>query len=58
MEKAEKERKEKLSFLRVPTQREIENYEKTAKTFKMLKNTITALFQDKNRLEKEEKEIK
>ena len=32
--------------------------QKKAKKFKMLKNTITPLFQDKNRLEKEEKEIK
>ena len=58
MEKAEKERKKKLSFPPVPTRRETENFKKKAKKFKKLKNTITASFQVKNRLEKEGKEIK
>ena len=41
LEKAEKERKEKLPFRFVPTRRVIENYKKK------LKNTITASFQAK-----------
>ena len=55
MEKAEKERKKKLSFRSVPTRREFENSKKIAKK---LKNTIMASFQAKNWLEKEGKEIK
>ena len=58
MEKAEKERKKKLSFPSVPTRREIENFKKIAKKLKKLKNTIMASFQAKNRLQKEGKEIK
>ena len=58
MEKAEKERKKKLSFRSVPTRREIENLKKIAKKLKKLKNTIMASFQAKNRLQKEGKEIK
>ena len=58
MEKAEKERKKKLSFRSVPTRREIENFKKIAKKLKKLKNTIMASFQAKNRLQKEGKEIK
>ena len=37
MEKAEKERKKKLSFPSVPTQREIENSKKIAKKLKKVK---------------------
>ena len=44
MEKAEKERKQKLSFRFIPTRRTIENSKKIAKIFK---NTITASFQAK-----------
>ena len=55
MEKAEKERKKKLSFRSVPTRREFENSKKIEKK---LKNTIVASFQAKNRFEKEGKEIK
>ena len=44
LEKAEKERKLKLSFRFVPTQHEIENSKKIAKKFKKLKNTIMASF--------------
>ena len=48
MEKAEKERKEILSFRFVPTQRVIENSKKVAKKFKKkLKNTIMTSFQAK-----------
>ena len=47
MEKAEKERKSKLSFRFVPTRGEIENSKKIAKKFKKLKNTIMASFQAK-----------
>ena len=45
MEKAEKERKYKLSFYFVPSRREIENSKKIAKIFKNLKHTIMASFQ-------------
>ena len=54
----EREKKKKLSFHSVPTQREIENFKKIAKKLKKLKNTIMASFRVKNRLEKEGKEIK
>ena len=47
MEKAEKEKKYKLSFRSVPTQRVIGNSKKIAKKFKNLKNTIMASFQAK-----------
>ena len=47
MEKAEKERKYKLSFYFVPSRREIENSKKIAKIFKNLKHTIMASFQAK-----------
>ena len=47
MEKAEKERKEKLSFCFIPTRRVIGNSKKIANKFKKLKNTIMALFQAK-----------
>ena len=52
--------KKKLSFCSVPTLRVIENSKKIAKKLKKLnkKKTIMASFQDKNRLEKEMKEIK
>ena len=45
MEKAEKERKQKLSVRFVLTQTVIENSKKIAKTFKKLKNTFMASFQ-------------
>ena len=57
MEKAEKERKQELSFRFVPTRRTIENSKKIAKLFKKFKTTITASFQDKTvrkRLKKRE----
>ena len=47
MEKAEKEKEQKLSFRSVPTRRVIENSKKKAKKIKKLKNTIMASFQDK-----------
>ena len=45
MEKAETERKEKLSPRFIPSRRGRENSKKIAKKFKKLKNTITASFQ-------------
>ena len=45
MEKAEKERKQKLSIRVVLTRTEIENSKKIAKTFKKWKNTFMASFQ-------------
>ena len=47
MKKAEKERKQQLSFRSVPTRREKENKKKIAKKFNKLKNTIMASFQEK-----------
>ena len=47
LEKAEKEKKQNLSFRFVPTRPGIENSKKVAKKFKKLKNTITASFQAK-----------
>ena len=47
LEKAEKERKLKLSFRFVPSRRARENSKKIAKKYKKLKNTITASFQAK-----------
>ena len=41
MEKAEKERKQKLSFCFVPSRSVRKNFIKIAKIFKKLKNTIT-----------------
>ena len=58
MEKAEKERKQKLSFCFVPSRSVRENFIKIAKIFKKLKNTITASFQTQNRMEKAETERK
>ena len=49
LEKAEKERKLKLSFRFVLTLRVIENSKKIAKKFKKLKNSIMASFQSKIR---------
>ena len=46
-EKAEKERKYKLSFYFVPSRKEIENSKKIGKIFKNLKHTIMASFQAK-----------
>ena len=45
MEKAEKERKQKLSLRFVLTRTVIENSKKIAKEFKKLKNTFMASFQ-------------
>ena len=45
MEKAEKDRKQKLSFRFVPTRRVIENSKKIEKKFQKFKNTIVASFQ-------------
>ena len=45
MEKAEKERKQKLSLRFVLTRTVIENSKKIAKKFKKLKNTIMASLQ-------------
>ena len=47
MENAGKERIKKVSFRFVPTRREIENYKKIAKKFKIVKNAIMASFQAK-----------
>ena len=48
MEKAEEERKQKLSLRFVPSRRARENFKKKiAKKSKKLKNTITASFQAK-----------
>ena len=47
MEKAEKEKKYKLSFRSVPSQRVLENSKKIAKKFEELNNTIMASFQAK-----------
>ena len=47
MEKAKKERKQKLSFHFVSTRRVIENNKKIGKKFKQLKNTIMSSFQAK-----------
>ena len=47
MEKAEKDRKQKLSFRFVPTHRGIENSKKIEKKFRKLKNTIVASFKAK-----------
>ena len=58
LENAEKEKKQKLSVRSVSTQRVIENSKKIVIKLKKLKYTIMASFQAKNRLEKEEKEIK
>ena len=46
MEKAEKGRKQKLLIRVVLTRTVIENSKKIAKTFKKLKNTFMASFQD------------
>ena len=47
MEKAETERKEKLSLRFVPSRRGRENSKNIAKKFKKSKNTITASFKGK-----------
>ena len=47
MEKADKQRKQKLSFRSVPSRCEIENSKKIAKKFKGQKNTIMTLFKAK-----------
>ena len=47
MEKAEKKRKQELSFRFVLSRRVMENYKKIAKKFKKLKNSFMALFQAK-----------
>ena len=49
LEKAEKERKKKLSFRSVPTRPVIEHSKKIAKKLEKLKNTITASVQAKIR---------
>ena len=45
MEKAEKDKKQKLWFRLVPTRRVIENSKKIEKKFRKFKNTIVASFQ-------------
>ena len=47
LEKANEERKKKLSFRFVPTQNVIENSKKIAKKFNKLKDTVMASFQAK-----------
>ena len=47
MKKAEKERKQQLSFHSIPTRRKQENKKKIAKKLNKLKNTIMASFQAK-----------
>ena len=49
MEEAKKERKYKLAFRFVPTQRVIENSKQIVKKFKKLSNTIMASLQAKIR---------
>ena len=56
--RSRKSENKKLLFCSVSTRRLIENSKKIAKKFKKLKNTVMASFEAKNRLEKEEKEIK
>ena len=58
MEKAEKERKYKLSFYFVPSRWEIENSKKIGKIFKNLKHTIMASFQAKICRERQRKSEK
>ena len=58
LEKAEKEKKCKLSFLSVPTRPVIENSKKIGKKFKKLKNTIIAPFQAKIRWKMQRKREK
>ena len=47
LEKANEERKKKLSFCFVPTQSVIENSKKITKKFNKLKDTVMASFQPK-----------
>ena len=56
MGKAEKERKQKLSFLSVPTQPGIENSKKIAKKNQKFKKLHYGFFSSQNRLRKGEKE--
>ena len=56
LEKAEKEKKYKLSFHSFPTRRVIENSKKIAKKFKKLNNTIMASFQAKIGWKRRERE--
>ena len=58
MEKAEKDRKQKLSFRFVLTRLVIENYKKIAKKFEKLKKLLYDFISSQNRLEKAEKERK
>ena len=51
-------KRENKNYRSVPNRRVIENSKKIAKKFNKLKNTVMASFEAKNRLEKEEKEIK
>ena len=58
LEKAEKEKKYKLSFHSFPTQRVIENSKKIVKMFKKLKKYLYGFLSIQNRSEKAEKERK
>ena len=58
LEKAEKEKKWKLSFRFVPTRPEIENSKKVVKKIKKIKKYDYGFISCKNRLEKIEKERK
>ena len=58
MEKAEKDRKQKLSFRFFLTRLVIENYKKIAKKFKKLKKHLYGFISKQNMLEKAEKERK
>ena len=57
LEKAEKEKKQKLSVRSVPKRRVIENSKKIAKKFKKLKNTIMAFFKVKTGWKRPRKRI-
>ena len=58
MEKAEKERKEILSFRFFTTQRVIENFKKIAKKFKKIKKYHYGIISSQNSLKKAMKERK
>ena len=55
MQKAEKDRKQKLSFRFVPTRRVIENCKKIGKKSKKLKRYHYDFISNQNRLEMDEK---
>ena len=58
MPRKRKQRKEKMSFRFVHTQRVIENSKKNSKKFQKIKKPCYGFFSSQNRLEKAEKERK